>query len=109
MLKEQMTRAAAGWLPSVTNEGLKACSAFLRSPVNDWTVAITVPKDAIDGPLHHAYQLALLVGAGALCLSLSLAWWIARGIRRPMAALTTAARAMGSDAHPDPSLDRGGL
>jgi PAS domain S-box-containing protein len=103
MLQEPMSKAAAGWFPSVTSEGLRAYSAFLRSPVTDWTVAITVPKDAIDGPLRHAYQLALCAGAGVLCLSLSLAWWMARAIRRPMAALTAAARAMGSGAHPSPS------
>src|SRR6266851_177028 len=103
MLHEQMSKAVAGWLPSVASEGLRAYSAFLRSPVTDWTAAITVPKDVIDGPLHRAYQLALCAGAGVLCLSLSLAWWIARAIRRPIAALTTAARAMGSGAHPSPS------
>jgi hypothetical protein len=58
-------------------------------PSSGWTVAIEVPKDVIDGPLHRAYQLALGIGMAVLALSLVLAWWMARAIRRPVAALTT--------------------
>ena len=75
-------------------------SAFLRSPITGWTVAIGVPRDVIDGPLHRAYQLALGAGMAVLALSLGLAWWMARTIRRPVDALTAAARTMGSGGHP---------
>ena len=103
VLREKMSGTIAGWIPDITSEGLDVYSAFLRSAITGWTVAIEVPKDVIDGPLHRAYQLALGIGMAVLALSLVLAWWMARAIRRPVAALTSAARAVGSGGHLGPS------
>ena len=100
VLREKMSEATAGWISHVTSDGLGVYSAFLRSPITGWTVAIGVPRDVIDGPLHRAYQLALGAGMAVLALSLGLAWWMARTIRRPVDALTAAARTMGSGGHP---------
>ena len=103
VLREKMSEAVAGWVPSITSDGLGVYSAFLRSAITGWTVAIEVPKDVIDGAWHRTFQLALGAGMAVLALSLVLAWWMAQAIRRPVGALTVAARAMGSGAHPGPS------
>jgi PAS domain S-box-containing protein len=98
-LREEIAHEAAGWLPNVTSSGVHVYSAFLRSPITGWTVAISVPTAVIDGPLYRSYLLASGAGMAALLLSLGLAWWMARTIRRPVAAVTAAARTMGSGRH----------
>jgi PAS domain S-box-containing protein len=101
-LREEISRDAAGWLPNVSSSGLHVYSAFLRSPITGWTVAISVPTAVIDGPLYGTYLLASGAGMTALVLSLGLAWWMARTIRWPVAAVTAAARRMGSGGPLDP-------
>jgi signal transduction histidine kinase len=95
-LRERMAGAVEGWFPNVTSEGMDVYAAFRRSLITGWTVAIGVPKVAIDAPLRRAYWLALGGGTTTLALSLALAWWMARAIRRPVEALTAATRALGS-------------
>jgi PAS domain S-box-containing protein len=96
LLGEKISQDAAGWLAHVTSSGLRVYSTFLRSPITGWTVAISVPTAVIDGPVYRTYELASGAAIAALVLSLGLAWWMARAIRRPVAAVTTAARTMGS-------------
>jgi PAS domain S-box-containing protein len=102
VLREKISQAVVGWFPNVTGSGLAVYSAFLRSSITGWTVAISVPKAVLDGPLYGTYQLALGAGMAALALSLGLAWWMARAIRQPVAAVTAAARTMGSGGHFSP-------
>jgi PAS domain S-box-containing protein len=99
VLREKISHDAAGWLPHFTSSGSRVYSAFLRSPITGWTVAISVPTAAVDGPIQRTYQLASEAAIAALVLSLGLAWWMARAIRRPVAAVTTAARTIGSGAY----------
>jgi len=94
-LRERIAGAVEGWFPNVTSEGLGVYAAFRRSPITGWTVAIGIPKAAVDGPLRRAYWLALVGGTATLALSVALAWWMARAIRRPVEALTAATRALG--------------
>jgi len=61
-----------------------------------WTVAIGVPSEFVDAPLRRAQWIAFGGGAAVLGLSLALAWWVGRTIRRPVGALTNAASALGS-------------
>ena len=102
-LRDKMSGAVTGWVPRVTSDGSRVYTAFLRSATAGWAVAIEVPSDVIDGAWHRAYPLALGGSVAILALSLALAWWMAQAIRRPVAMLTAAARAMGSGAHPDSS------
>ena len=95
-LRERIAGAVEGWFPNVTSEGLGVYAAFRRSPITGWTVAIGIPKAAVDGPLRRAYWLALVGGTATLALSVALAWWMARAIRRPVEALTAATRALGN-------------
>jgi signal transduction histidine kinase/ActR/RegA family two-component response regulator len=101
-----LARAMAGgvesWFPSVTSEGIPVYSRFRRSPITGWTVAIGVPREFVDVSLGRARLVAFGGGAAVLLLSLVLARWMARAIRRPVEALTTATKALGSGAPSGP-------
>jgi hypothetical protein len=95
-LRAQISKSLEGWFPSVTKEGVPVYSGFRRSPISGWTVAIGLPTEFIDAPLRRT-QWFVFGGSGtALAVSLALAWWMARAIRRPVESLTAIARALGS-------------
>jgi signal transduction histidine kinase/ActR/RegA family two-component response regulator len=90
------------WFPSVTSEGISVYSTFRRSPITGWTVAIGLPREFVDAPIRRARLLAFGGGAAVLALSLALGWWMARAIRRPVEALTSATKALGRGESVDP-------
>jgi signal transduction histidine kinase/ActR/RegA family two-component response regulator len=99
-LRVRMSKTLKGWFPSVTRDQIQVYAAFRRSPISAWTVAIGVPREFVDGPLRRTRWIVFGGGAAALALSLALAGWIARTIRRPVEALMTGARALASGAPP---------
>ena len=101
-LLEAMREPAENWFPSVTSEGISVYSTFRRSPMTGWTVAIGLPRQFVDAPLRRAQLLAFGGGAAVLALSLVLGWWMARAIRRPVEALTSATKALGRGEPVDP-------
>ncbi len=104
MLREKLTEAIESWIPNVTSDGIPVYSTFRRSTVTGWTVAIGLPREFVDAPLRRAQWIAFGGGAAVLALSLTLAWWVGWGIRRPVKALTTAASALGSGRPPGPLI-----
>src|SRR5271166_1187077 len=101
-LRAQISKGPEGWFPSVTKEGIPVYSAFRRSPITGWTVAIGLPREFVDAPLRRARLLAFGGGGAVLALSLVLGWWMARSIRRPVEALTAATKALGRGEPVDP-------
>jgi PAS domain-containing protein len=104
ILLKKMAGTVESWFPNVTKDGVAVYSTFRRSPISGWTVAIGVPREAVDAPMRRAQWFAFGGGAGVLALSLALAWWMARAIRRPVEALTVAAQALGRGAPLGPSI-----
>ena len=96
MLGQKLAEAIESWIPNVTSDGIPVYSTFRRSTVTGWTAAIGLPREFVDAPLRRAQWIAFGGGAAVLALSLTLAWWVGWGIRRPVTALTTAASALGS-------------
>jgi hypothetical protein len=96
MLRKKLRESIEGWIPNVTSDGIPVYSTFRRSTLTGWTVAIGLPSEYVDAPLRRAQRIAFGGGAGILALSLALASWVGRGIRRPVDALTAAADAFGS-------------
>ncbi|MBI4292836.1 MAG: response regulator [Betaproteobacteria bacterium] len=80
---------------SPTLEGIRVMTAFSRSSLYGWAVAIGVPEAVLTADLRR--DLALYsAGAGLLLLmGLGLATWIGRGIARPIQELTAPALAIG--------------
>jgi signal transduction histidine kinase/ActR/RegA family two-component response regulator len=101
-LLQAMREPGEDWFPSVTSDGISVYSTFRRSPITGWTVAIGLPREFVDAPLRRARLLAFCGGAAVLGLSLLLGWWMARAIRRPVEALTSATRALGRGEPVDP-------
>jgi signal transduction histidine kinase/ActR/RegA family two-component response regulator len=102
ILLDHMNRHDADdWFPNVTKDGAEVYSTFRRSAVTGWVVAIGVPREAVDAPLRTAQFTAFGGGAAVVVLSLVLAWWLGRAIRRPVAALMISARALGAGSRPD--------
>jgi PAS domain S-box-containing protein len=97
VLKKRMAGAVESWFPNVTRDGVEVYSTFRRSPITGWTVAIGLPREFVDAPLRRTQWLAFGGGGAAFAVSLALAWWMARVIRRPVESLTAAARALGSE------------
>jgi signal transduction histidine kinase/ActR/RegA family two-component response regulator len=95
-LREKIAGTAENWFPSVTKEGIAVYAAFRRSPISGWTVAVGLPREFVDAPLRRARWIAFGGGAAGLLVSLALAWWMARAIRRPVGALRVATKALGN-------------
>jgi PAS domain S-box-containing protein len=105
ILRERMAEGVVtGSFRNVTSEGLDVHTAFVRSPLSGWTVAIGAPQELIDAPLRRAQALAVGGGTAGLALSLALAWWLARAIRGPVEALRQAAGAVGDHAPPTEAI-----
>jgi signal transduction histidine kinase/ActR/RegA family two-component response regulator len=102
MLLKAMREPAENWVPNVTSEGIPVYSTFRRSPITGWTVAIGLPREFVDAPIRRARLLAFGGGAAVLGLSLVMGWWMARAIRRPVKALTSATKALGRGEPVDP-------
>jgi len=98
IIREAIKGPVESWIPNVTSEGIKVYSTFRQSAATGWTVAIGVPREFVDIPRRHAQFLAFGGGGTVLALSLFLAWWMARAIRRPVEALTAATKAVASGA-----------
>src|SRR5215471_12702859 len=96
MLRQKLAESIETWIPNVTSDGIPVYSTFRRSTMTGWTVAIGLPREFVDAPLRRAQWIAFGGGAAVLALSLTLAWWVGWGIRRPVKALTTAASVLGS-------------
>src|SRR5215471_3692952 len=98
IIREAIAAPVKNWIPNVTSEGIRVYSTFRRSTVTGWTVAIGVPRGFVDAPRRRAQFLVFGGGGAVLALSLSLAWWMAQAIRRPVEALTAATKAVGTGA-----------
>jgi Cache domain len=84
IIREAIAGPVDNWIPNVTSEGIRVYSTFRRSTVTGWTAAIGVPRGFVDAPRRRAQFLAFGGGGAVLALSLSLAWWMAQAIRRPV-------------------------
>ena len=58
VLRAQISKSLEGWFSSVTKEGLPVYSAFRRSPITGWTVAVGLPREFVDAPLRRTQWLA---------------------------------------------------
>jgi len=98
----QSARDDEGWFRGETSEGVEVYTAFSRSPLTGWTVALAAPADIIDGSLQRS--LATVAGAGALFLLLGtiLAARLGGRVAGSIVALARAAEALGRGGAPAP-------
>lgn len=78
-----------------TLEGIAVVSAFSRSSISGWSVAIGVPSAVLARKRHAEFTRLLTIAAVSLLAGLALAASVAEGIARPIRALRPHARALG--------------
>ena len=87
---------------SISHEGEPTLAVVARSPRYGWTVAVGLPRSALDKPAVRV-TLQAFIAAGALAaIGLLLALFFARQIGGPVLALTDAAAELGRDRVPAP-------
>jgi len=83
---------------SQTLDGIPVLTAYSRSPVTRWTVAIGMPLDELTAGLRQTLKWLIVATVAALFIGLSLAWFIGGRVARSVTALIEPAKTLGSDA-----------
>jgi len=99
-LQALMARGTEGSGPSLSLDGQHIYAAFSRSPATGWSVAVGIPRGAIDDPVRRSY---MILGAGivlSLVLGLVAAFTAAHSVSRPVKTLRLAAQAVGRGERP---------
>lgn len=102
VLRDAVTRSAAGMVRTVSLEGDPLFTSFSRTSLAGWVVVIGVPEDQVTGELNRWLAWSL---AGALLLSIAgmvLAMVIARNIAHSIRSLIVPAAALGRGEALDP-------
>ena len=86
--------ATEGSGETTTLEGAQVYTAFSRSDLSGFAVAVGQPVDILLAPLSETLLTALVLGLVALGLSAALAAWMAARMSRPVQALASYARAV---------------
>ncbi len=94
-LVERMAVAAEGVLETETLEGIPVVSAYSRSPLTGWTVALGIPRRDFTESLLKRTAAVLLAALAALGLSLALATRVGAGIARAIRGLVEPAARIG--------------
>lgn len=93
-LRRALAEPSHGWRQGTLADGQQIYRTVQRSTVADWATAVAIPKGTVEEGLGYV-RLLWLGAAIALAVCLWLAWWLARGVGRPIAALADAAPALG--------------
>jgi signal transduction histidine kinase len=93
-LRRALAAPAHGWTQGTLKDGREIYRTVQRSAVADWAVSVAIPKATVEQSLHDARLLWIGFGL-ALALCLWWAWWLAKGVGRPISALAEAAPALG--------------
>ncbi|MDR7333808.1 ATP-binding protein [Roseateles asaccharophilus] len=93
-LRRALDAPAHGWTQGRLKDGREIYRTVQRSALSGWAIAVAIPKDEVEQSLHHVRLLWLGFGV-VLAGCLGLAWWLAKGVARPIAALAEAAPALG--------------
>jgi signal transduction histidine kinase/CheY-like chemotaxis protein len=95
MLKA-MKLKSSGIRESVSLEGVKTLSAFTRSSLTGWTVAVAMPRSEATGYLSRSLRLLALGSLALLLLGGVLGLILARGTARAVNRAVIAARQLGA-------------
>jgi signal transduction histidine kinase len=93
-LRRALDAPAHGWTRGKLRDGREIYRTVQRSALSGWAVSVAIPKDEVEQSLNHVQLLWLGFGV-VLAACLGLAWRLAEGVARPIAALAEAAPALG--------------
>jgi signal transduction histidine kinase/CheY-like chemotaxis protein len=94
IMADAARRAPAGFLDTTNQEDVPTYVAFHRASMTGWTVALGMPKAAVDAPLRRSLWLVAAAGIAFATAGVGLAVVFARRIARPIGALVMSARAI---------------
>ncbi|MBI4529026.1 MAG: sensor histidine kinase [Deltaproteobacteria bacterium] len=91
-----MSRAAeeAVW-QDVTHDGIPVHAAFHRSALSGWSVGLAIPASEVIAPVRRSLRMTVVGGVVLFIGAFGLALVFGRRIARPIAALSSAAAALG--------------
>ena len=88
------TSGREGWVRSRLREGTDVYVAFATAPLSGWRVVLTVPVEAVQGPLRRALWQVLAGAALAAALAGALTYVFGRRIAGAVGSLVRIARAV---------------
>jgi signal transduction histidine kinase/ActR/RegA family two-component response regulator len=91
---ERATAPEGRWR-GVSVDGTPVLTAYGRTALADWRVAVGIPLDVMTEPLRRSLRILLAVGAGLLLLAAVLAFAVGRRVERSLHALAERAAALG--------------
>jgi len=94
-LVKRMQEIAEGSVETETLEGIPVLSAFSRSALSNWTVAIGIPSRELEAELWRSLGWLLAAAALLAAATLAAAWRLGEAIARPIRALTALAERIG--------------
>jgi hypothetical protein len=95
-LLQQLRTSNEGVQQGRTLDGIPVLTAYSRSPVTGWSVALGIPLDELTEGLRRSLAWLIVGTIAALALGLGLAWRIGGGIARSVHALVEPARNVAS-------------
>jgi PAS domain S-box-containing protein len=96
-LRANATGDGGTWV-GTTLEGTEVFSAYTRSPLSGWRVAVGIPGTVIQAPLQRLTWILAGSTLVVLGLSIAIAAWVAQGITLPLRRLSQAATRLGEGA-----------
>jgi diguanylate cyclase (GGDEF)-like protein len=95
-LVRAIRKASEGTLETVNRDGIRVITAFSRSEMSDWTVAVAMPVSALTGGLQKSLWLLIASTATLLCGGLWMAWNLGGRIANAIHGLIGPALELGS-------------
>jgi diguanylate cyclase (GGDEF)-like protein/PAS domain S-box-containing protein len=96
-LAEALLKSNEGAIELTTVEGIPVLSIYSRSPVTGWTVAIGIPREAIQSAMVNSLYMLAIGVAVLFVIGLLLAWLVGGKIARWVKALIAPAIALGDN------------
>jgi PAS domain S-box-containing protein len=81
-LSERILTAESGLFEAFNQEGEKVYTAFSRSPVTGWSVALGIPVQEVEAPIYHMMMVIAASGGSVIILGLVFAGIVGRAIIR---------------------------
>ena len=86
-----------GVVHDVRVDGVSSATFYQRSAVSDWTMAISVPEEALGRPLRQSLYWLIAIGICLTTLSVLAAWTVSRRFAGPIRALARNAERISRD------------
>ena len=95
-----IAQGSRGAYSFITREGIPSSAYYIKLPATGWTVALSVPKQQLEGSARQSMQFMLGLGIAALSTATVLAFLVGRHMIGQTARVARAALALGEGQEP---------